>query len=301
MRNDQSMKLDFKVISLEDKPRICSILEASDFQSCEYSFANNFAWRRLAEAKICLYDGFYLLRSETHGGHVYTFPAGNGDIEEIISLMKQDAEAFGEKLRLITVLKEPADRLKELYGDSITVTPDRDGFDYIYNTKRMIDLPGKKLHGKRNHIANFKKLQWEYRPLTQDMFDECIKFSALEYNDRNGYTSHSAVAEQFAINAFLGYFKELGLCGGVLYQCGRLVGFTIGERLNSNTFVIHIEKALREVQGAYPTLFNEFLKSQASGYEFVNREDDVGIEGLRRSKMSFYPDYLLEKFTVDFK
>lgn len=294
------MGLEFRDISAGDRDWINELLRISDFQSCEYSFANNFAWRRLSDSKICRFKDFYFLRSFSDGKPFYTFPAGNGDLEEVIALMREDAGSFGSGLSLRAVLKPSADKLSELFGNRLSVRASRDSFDYIYSVKRLTELSGKKLHGKRNHISNFKKTPWEYKPLTEDKFDDCLTFSATEYNERNAYSSHSATAEQFAINAFFTNFRELDLKGGVLYQCGRLVGFTIGARLNSNTMDIHVEKALRSAQGAYPTLFNEFLKAEAQGFEYVNREDDVGIEGLRRSKLSYCPDYLLEKYNIDY-
>ena len=292
------MSLEFTEIDIKDKERITSLLKQSDFQSCEYSFANNLAWRMLASSKICFYKDFYFLRSFDNGLPRYTYPAGSGDIEELMQLLKEDANKFSSPLMLITVLKPCVEKLVSIYGDKVTAAADKDSFDYIYDAQKLITLSGKKYHGKRNHIANFKKSQWEYRTLEKELFDDCIAFSAEEFNAVNAYTSHSAVAEQFAIDIFFKYFDELGLKGGVLFQNGRLVGFTIGERLNSDTFVVHIEKALHEVQGAYPTLFNEFLKAQAGDARFINREDDVGLEGLRKSKLSYHPEYMLEKFSV---
>lgn len=292
------MCLDFSEICINDREWILPVLQQSNFQSCEYSFANNLAWRRLADSQICRYDDLYFLRSFDEGKPRYTFPAGNGDVGKLVELMSEDAAKYSEKLHLVTVLKPCVDRLREMYGDKVTAEADRASFDYIYLADKLISLSGKKYHGKRNHIANFKKSDWEYRTLDESMFYDCIAFSAEEFNAAAAYTSHSAVAEQFAIDMFFKYYKQLELKGGALYQNGKMVGFTIGERLNSDTFVIHIEKALHDVQGAYPTLFNEFIKKEAQGYKYINREDDVGIEGLRKSKLSYHPEYFLEKFDV---
>lgn len=292
------MKLNFRTININDKEWISSLLKLSDFRGCEYSFANNFAWRRLADTQISRYNDFYFLRSVINGETYYTYPAGDGDIERFIHVLFEETEGDNKAVKFISVLEDCAEHLRKIYGNRAVIVEDRDNFDYMYNTDELIELRGKKYHGKRNHIANFKKSDWEYKPLTPDLVDSCIEFSAVSFNAKNAYTSHTAVAEQFAINAFFDNYKALGLVGGVLYQNSVLVGFTMGEALNSDTFVIHIEKALPEIQGAYPTLFNEFIKANASGFRYINREDDVGIEGLRKSKLSYKPEFLLKKYIV---
>lgn len=292
------MDIEFSTITLNDGKWIIPLLRQSDFQSCEYCFANNLAWQRLSDSKICRYKDFYFLRSMSGDEPRYIFPSGSGDLKELTEKLREDAAAFSSPLVFTSVLSEGVQRLKEIYGDNMMVQSDRDAFDYIYLTEQLITLSGKKYHGKRNHIANFKKSQWEYKPLEEPLFNDCIEFATNDFNARNAYTSGSAVAEQYAINTFFSCFDELSLKGGVLYQNGRMVGFTIGEKLNSDTFIVHIEKALHDVQGAYPTLFNEFLKANAGDCKYVNREDDVGLEGLRKSKLSYHPEYLLEKFNV---
>lgn len=292
------MKLNFRTININDREWISSILKLSDFRGCEYSFANNFAWRRLADAQISRFGDFYFLRSRIDGEYYYTYPAGQGDIERFIDVLFEETQGENKQLKFISVLEDCAIRLKKIYGDRCEIVEDRDNFDYIYDTQELIELKGKKHHGKRNHIANFKKSDWEYKALTPDLIDDCIEFSTVSFNAKNAYTSHTAVAEQFAINAFFDNYQALRLVGGVLYRDSKLVGFTIGEALNSDTFVIHIEKALPEVQGAYPTLFNEFIKANASQFCYINREDDVGVEGLRKSKLSYKPEFLLKKYVV---
>ena len=295
------MELEYRIIELNDKEWITKALKASDFMGCEYSFANNFAWRRLSDSKVCRYKDFYFLKSVIENEVYYTYPAGNGDIAELFGLLLDECKREDRELKLISVLESCVANLVNVYGDRVVAEEDRSNFDYIYNTQELIELRGKKFHGKRNHIANFKKSDWEYKELTPELIDDCIEFSAVAFNEKESYTSHSAVAEQFAINTFFSYYDVLGLAGGVLYQNGKMVGFTFGEALNSETFVIHVEKALPEVQGAYPTLFNEFIKANASSFKYINREDDVGVEGLRKSKLSYRPEFLLKKYVVTIK
>ena len=301
--------LNFREIQLSDKMWIDKCLKVSDFRGCEYSFANNLAWRRLSDTVICHHNGFYISCSfDEKRKPVFTFPTGarcdREGIEKYKALfqdLKEYAQSVHSELRISSVNSEHLKWMQEFYGDEIEVRANRDSFDYIYKTENLIELKGKKYHGKRNHIKRFKDNDWSFEILTPKAFDECAAFAADFYNDNKSYDDYSAVVEQFVIHTFFADFEYLGLKGGVLRKNGEIVGFTIGEQLNSDTFVVHIEKAKSDIQGAYPVICNEFLKACASGLEYVNREEDLGIEGLRRSKLSYHPKFLLEKYAVTFK
>lgn len=298
---------DFREISLKDKEWINECLAVSDFRGCEYSFANNLAWRRLNDTVITKFNDFYISCSFYDGKPVVTFPTGvrcdDSGIEKYIELfdkLKKYFEDQDESLIVTSVSKENLEWFKEHYKDNIVISADRGSFDYIYNASDLIELKGKKYHGKRNHIKRFKDNDWSFEPLTSKNFDDCTAFAAEFYNNNDSYNDHSAVVEQYAIYVFFNNFEYLGLKGGLLRSQGDIVGFTIGEQVNSDTFVVHIEKALSDVQGAYPTICNEFAKANAQKLKYINREEDLGIEGLRKSKLSYNPAFLLEKYTVRF-
>jgi hypothetical protein len=296
---------DFRRIELADKEQINSCLAVSDFRGCEYSFANNLAWCRLADTLIAFHGDFYISCSFYDGNPYFTFPAGVFIDErgkekyfQLFSELKKYAENQGKKFAVTSVSADNLLWLQDEYGDKLITTAERDSFDYIYNSEDLINLQGKKYHGKRNHIKRFKEHDWSFKPITADDFDECIAFAAGFYN-RSDENDFSAVVEQYAINTFFNNFDCLGLSGGMLYSDGELAGFTIGERLNSDTFDVHIEKAKAEIQGAYPTLCNEFAKT-AADFKYINREEDLGLEGLRKSKLSYRPAFLQEKYTLLF-
>ncbi|MBQ7755929.1 MAG: DUF2156 domain-containing protein [Oscillospiraceae bacterium] len=291
--------LEFKKIDISDKKWIDELLALSDFKGCEYSFANNMAWQRLSNSKITRYKDFYLIGAVDSDEPFFTYPAGKGDIFELVDVL--DEFVGDKKLVMTSLTKENLEIFKQHYGDMITVEADEGHFDYIYNADDLKNMAGKKFHGKRNHIKRFKeKNDWEFKELSHDLFDDCISFAVNSYNENNDYDDYSAVCEQFAIHTFFENYETLGLKGGVLFANGQLAGFTIGEKINSDTFVVHIEKALSEIQGAYPTLCNEFAKTVDEDVKFINREEDLGIEGLRKSKRSYNPAFLLEKYTVIF-
>lgn len=297
---------DFRQIQLSDKDRVNACLAVSDFRGCEYCFANNLAWRRLADTLITFDDDFYISCSFYDGNPHFTFPSGvtldNAGKEKYLDLfgkLKIYTESQGKTFVITSVSADNLPWLKEAYGDTIDVEADRDGFDYIYNSGDLINLQGKKYHGKRNHIKRFKDHDWSFRLITADDFDECTAFAAGFYNDSEK-NDFSAVVEQYAIYTYFRNFDHLGLVGGALYYEGRMAGFTIGEKLNSDTFDVHIEKARTDIQGAYPTLCNEFVKAAAADFKYINREEDLGLEGLRKSKLSYRPAFLQEKYTITF-
>lgn len=293
---------DFREIELSDKPWIDELLAKSDFMGCEYSFANNVAWRRLSDSVISRYKDYYLISTQDDENVYLTYPAGEGDILELINMFNKYCNELGKKFVMSSVTTKNLEFLKDVFNDKIeNIKSDPDYYDYIYNAEDLINLRGKKYHSKRNHISNFKKQPWEYKELTPNLFDDCIKYITDRYNKRTDTDDFSAIVEQFAINTFFNNFEYMNLKGGVLYQNDKIVGVTIGEQLNSNTLVVHIEKASSDINGAYPTLCNEFAKANAFDLKYINREEDLGIEGLRKSKRSYNPCFQLEKHMVTFK
>ena len=291
---------EFRKIDISDKPWITELLRKSDFRGCEYSFANNMAWHRLYETKICRYKDFYISCSEKDGLH-FTFPAGEGDYKEVLTLLRKYAEERGEPFVVSSVLTENLPLFEEYFPDEYTVENDESGNDYIYLAENLRELRGKKYHGKRNHLKRFYETDWSYSKMTERDFDECIEFAVKSYNENMSYDDESSVGEQFAINTFFNNFDALDLLGGVIRVGGKVEGFTIGSRINSDTMDIHVEKANAAVNGAYTAIMNEFAKAESAEFTYINREEDLGLEGLRRSKRSYCPEFMLVKNTVIFK
>ena len=294
--------LDFRTIELSDSERIKKLLSLSDYRGCEYCFANNFAWHRLADTKIAFYKDFYISCSFKYGIH-FTYPAGKGDIADIIGQMREYAESNNSPLIISSVCEEEKRQLASVFGsDSFTVEQNRDSYDYIYNVSDLVNLSGRKYHSKRNHLSKFRSsFNYTFDAITENDFDDCIKLAALSYNEKSGYDSDSAVAEQYAINAFFNHYNELSLVGGILRVDGAIAAFSIGERINSDTIGVHIEKADTSFEGSFTAVNNEFLKMYGGNFTYVNREEDMGIDGLRKAKQSYYPAFMQIKNTITFK
>lgn len=296
--------LDFRIISENDMERIKKALGCSKFRGCEYCFANNFAWRRMSDSKITFFEDFYIICafSTESGFPEFSYPSGEGNIKKVILAMQEYSEKNNSPLIINSVLEENIEIIKEIFGERAEVTSDEGGFDYIYLRENLAELKGKKYHGKRNHINRFKDLyDYEFREIRKSDYDDIFVFSTKLYNDKDGYDTDSEVAEQFAINAFLENYEKFGLSGGILFADGKIVGYTIGEPITEDTFGIHIEKADTSFHGSYAMINNCFAKSIDKKYKYLNREEDLGIEGLRKAKRSYNPEYLLKKFTITVK
>lgn len=289
--------IDFKAIDISDRDWINKCLEKSDFQGCEYSFANNFIWSEVSNIKVARFSGRYVVKwGEKEPS--FLFPAGGGDLKECIGGIIDYCGKNGYKLKFYDVPKSACEQLLNEYPDEFTAEPDRDSYDYIYKVSDLTELKGKKYHSKRNFINRFKGLDWQFEKITEENIGECAAMSE-QWCVLNGCESdESKKSEAHAVKRALEYFDSLKLSGGLIRLNSKVVAFSIGERLNSNTFVVHIEKAFSDIPGAYPLINREMLKAFAGDYEFVNREDDVGSEGLRKAKLSYNPTELFEKYTI---
>ena len=219
--------------------------------------------------------------------------------------MEEDAARIGRRPVLWTVADVKA-RLEEMFPGRYEFSPVRRSFDYLYETEKMISLAGKKYQPKRNFISRFKAQNpgWTYESIRPDgdpelcrrQLEECRTMTD-EWCALNGCTHNESMQmEACAVRKALEDFVPLRLSGGMLRSGGRLVAYTLGERLNSDTFIVHVEKAFSDVTGAYPMINRTFLEHEAAGLQYVNREDDAGDEGLRKAKLSYHPAYMLEKY-----
>lgn len=290
--------LDFHTPTLEDKPWVDSVLSEYKCMNCAFTFAQMYLWSLHYGTQICRYGDCLLGR----GGidrHRYYYPIGSYDITEIVNVLSKDAAERGEELVLILAEDWQACELEEAFPDRFTRSSERDDCDYIYKASDLIDLPGRRYHGKRNHISRFTREHpdWSYEPMSQENAEECIRACHI-WHDAQVDADSSLTHERFILEKAIAQREVLGLTGGLIRCDGQVAAFTLGERLNKNTFVVHFEKALPGYEGAYPVINNQFAARELREYEYINREEDLGIEGLRKAKLSYHPAILLEKFTL---
>lgn len=290
--------LEFHELTLEDRDWATAALRASDFMGCEYSFANNLAWRRLFHTTAANWNGFFINKAQGEYGPQFTYPAGQGDVRMMISALMDYSNQQGAPLILTGVTKPVLENIEALFPDFFDVTHCEDSDDYIYLASDLATLKGRNYHQKRNHLHKFEKYGGVYAPLREKDFDDCITLSAMTYNTKNGQTDESSLVEQFVIHTLFSHFDELGLNGGTLRVDGKLVAFCIGEQINSNTLNVHIEKADTAFDGSFAAINHLYVRNAAGNLTYINREEDMGIEGLRKAKRSYRPVFMLEKFCL---
>lgn len=294
--------LNFKKIELEDKEWIDECLKQADYRGCEYSFGCNYIWRNIYHIMGCKVNGFYCTFAGEEGSKYYNYPAGSGDMKEVISLLMEDAKERNIPFVLRGMTKEQVSTLEELFPDTFDFELKRDESDYIYAVDKMTSLAGKKLHGKRNHIARFKDCKdWEYVQINEDNIHECIEMNKKWCSHYDCHTKPGLKEEMCAVDQAIIHFKELGFVGGFIRREGEVVAYSIGEPLSSDTFVVHIEKAFHDIQGAYPIINQQFIEHNCQDFTYVNREEDTGNEGLRKAKLSYYPEIILDKYKATLK
>ena len=295
----------FKDIELSDKEWADPLLAVSDYRATEYCFTTLYIWAGMFGTRIARYRDWLLIRSDGEEGCAnYIFPAGSGDVQEVLQVMEEDAASIGRK-PVIWAIADARDTIEAAFPGQYRFTQIRKSFDYLYETEKMISLAGKKYQPKRNFISRFKTQNpdWSYERILSDNPSECSSQlkECLAMTDEwcamNGCLHNESMQmEACAVRIALRDFVALGLKGGILRSGGRIVAYTIGERLNSDTFIVHVEKAFSDVTGAYPMINQCFLAHEASGLRYVNREDDAGDEGLRKAKLSYNPVLMLEKY-----
>ncbi|MDR0729442.1 MAG: phosphatidylglycerol lysyltransferase domain-containing protein [Prevotellaceae bacterium] len=292
--------LPFHKISLDDRDEINRRLALSDFRAAEYSFANSFNWGLAFGIEIAYFDRFLLLRSGDNPKY-YLYPPGAGDVRTAIQAILDDASEGDYTACIRAILPEQKAEMEQWFPNRFRFTPQRHSFDYIYHSEDLMRLAGKKYQAKRNHAARFRKtFDWAYEPVTGANLSECVAMNK-EWCRLYGCNDNlSLKAETCAVQRALLYFFEEELLGGLLRVDGRVIAYTVGERLNSDTLIVHIEKAFSEsFPGAYQVINQEFVQRHADGLAYVNREDDTGDAGLRKAKLSYHPAFLLEKYLAE--
>lgn len=278
--------INFKRIELSDCEIYNSFLENTNLLSCENPFVNLLIWQRAYENMMAVSDNCLLLRSGTEGEWIYRLPRGENTEKCLQELFENLTPDFW-----ICEDEEVPQFIKENYN----FYESRNDFDYIYLRDDLANLAGKKYHSKRNHISAFsKKYKWKYSAINKKNIDD-VKACARKWYSQRQLDSHLEY-EKEGINLILDNMESLGVIGGAIYVDGNVVAFTLGSPLNKEVFVTHIEKALPEFAESYTVINCEFAKNELSAYKYINREDDMGIDGVRKAKLSYKPHILLKKY-----
>ena len=291
------MIIPFRPIIVADADLLRSYMMESKCMNCDMNVANLCSWQFLYHTEYAIVEGFLVLRFVSDGHVTYMKPIGKGNLRHVLELLMADARSLGDTFIMACVCPCAQALMDESMPASFTYSVDRDRADYLYLREKLVSLSGKKLQPKRNHISKFKRSypSYEYRPLTADLVPECIRLGEEWCRTNDCREQRAMQAEQKMISYALKHIEELHIVGGTLFVEGRMVAFTFGARINAEAFDVCVEKADTTYDGAYAMINNEFVSRLPEDIVYINREEDLGLEGLRRAKLSYYPELILDK------
>lgn len=293
--------LNFKEI---EKEKLCEYKKYYDYSNAityDVNILNAYLWRNEYNIRFAIYDDTLIKAYFNDDGTVwgYTMPVGKnvlGAVDEIIADAKERSCE-----PMISILTNGSRALLEtLFPSKFEYVRSPENQDYLYLTKDLITLVGKKFHAKRNHISKFYKLYPNAHFETMDESNKLDAFTvAIKWCQENNIDTENN-EELNAITESLENFEEFGMRGALIYVDDEPVAMTIGSEISKKCFDINFEKALREYDGIYSVICNEFAKTLTE-YEFINREEDMGIEGLRKSKLSYNPIQIIDRYNATLK
>ncbi|MBE0676202.1 MAG: DUF2156 domain-containing protein [Bacteroidales bacterium] len=289
--------IEFREVTIDMKPLVDSYFRNSGNMGCEFTFSNLFIWRKKNKTTIAEYKGFLFVRYIIGGKCYFLRPVAKSpetDIKPAFEALIEYTRATCCKLVIAGITSEGKAQIEGVMPDIFDFEARPDWFDYIYNADDLINLRGSKYQAKRNHINKFEQLKGK------DTFEEMGSHNIADcletYNRWAAARDQEELRdEQAAVAEALNNFEALGLKGGLSRSGGNVCAFTVGAELSSDVFVIHIEKGLIECVGVYAAINRDFARHYLRGYRYINREEDMGIEGLRKAKQSYYPAIHLEK------
>lgn len=293
--------IEFKPINVEDKLLFESYLIDGNERGCNYNFANLYMW---GFHQAAIFNNHIVLLAQFNNFKVYLYPIGHGDNKSVLDAVIADAKERGILCRITGMRASDKQTLDELYPGMFQFMDDRNSHDYVYTIDDLADLKGRKYHGKRNHYHRFCDTFPNYtaEPICKEnliqarqMIERWYEVKLQENPDRDYHMEQTAIARAFD------NYHELGMEGLALLDGGRVLAVTLGSRMAEDTFDVHFEKAYWAVDGAYTAInyeFARYIRNKLPQIKYLNREEDMGIEGLRKSKESYKPHHMVEKISA---
>jgi hypothetical protein len=290
---------EFAPLALEHKPVIDALFSRIEPRISEFTFTNLFMWRHYYNLSVSRSGSFTVFLARPDGKPPFFLPVwGKGDPCPVLRNCLHHLEHLSGNGHIERVSEDYMARVGQPPPD-VEVTPDPNNDDYVYTTKDLITLAGRRYDAKRNHISKFEKQwMWEYRPINDELVHHCQELADKWCIQRNCADSPTLAAEQRAVREFFDNYQALGVRGGVIMLDGKVAAFAAGERLNRDTFVVHLEKADPAIGELYAVINREFNRRECAQFKYVNREQDLGEDNLRKAKQSYRPVMMVKKFKI---
>ena len=285
------MTLSFHQLTLSDREAVQAVTLNAGRRNCNYTFANLVGWQFWYYTEVCVLDDAVVLRYTHEGERAYMVCTAKNISKELLEALLDDAQG-----NLVLIGLED-DQLTQLYTLnsklSTKIEPVRNQYYYIYRRTDLAELHGSHLNAKRNHIHRFRAEHpdFEYRPLTPELFDECRRLTEVWQEEKDA--SDTIDAEKQVMETIFSNWDALGMIGGSIFVDGQMVAFTYGAAVTIDTIDICVEKADRRIEGAFAIINQQFAEHLPEQFIYLNREEDMGIPGLRQAKLSYHPEILL--------
>ena len=294
--------IEFHAISILDKEWIDRHLRCENSPSADFNFGNMFIWDWHYRQLVCDFGDRTLTKVRLHGKPAFVYPVGCGPLQPAIQALRAYAAMKEYPFLLRGITETQKALLEEEFPGCFQFCEEEKYADYVYEAEKLATYAGKALHGKKNHCNRFEaEHDWSFVPLTRELIPACDAMLSAWTEDNAERLDESVVYEHDAIERAFDHYEELGLEGGVLFAEGKVLGFSFGEMTSADTFNVHVEKAAADVNGAYPMVCRELtrmLLGRHPGLKWMNREDDMGLEAIRKSKESYKPAFLLRKYAA---
>ena len=291
------MILHFHQLTLSDRKAVQAVTLHAGRRNCNYTFANLVGWQFWYYTEVCVLDDAVVLRYTHEGERAYMVCTAKDISKELLDALLDDSQG---NLVLIGLEDDQVTQLQTSNSKLQTkVSPVRNQYDYIYRRIDLANLHGSHLNAKRNHIHRFRAEHpdFEYRQLTPELFDECRRLTEIwqeEKNENQNENENKAIdAEKQVMETIFSNWDTLGMIGGSIFVDGKMVAFTYGAAVTNDTIDICVEKADRRIEGAFAIINQQFAEHLPEQFVYLNREDDMGIPGLRQAKLSYHPEILL--------
>jgi len=295
--------MEFSEICINDKALFDKYLRECEPQASEQTFTNFFMWREYYKFRYAVIGDLLCVVSADEKSDPFAFaPMGacnDENFAEAVSGLRKYFKMQGWRLRFSRVTDKELPYFKKFVSSEKDIRIDRNNSDYVYLTKNLIELSGKKYDGKRNHIKRFKKqYEYEYVKLGPEHIDQCSRIMLEWCESKNCHCQQGEYCERHANMELLKNFGALDVKGALIKVNGKFEAFTVGEMLNRDTAVIHIEKANSAIHGIYAFINQQFCEHEWYNTRYINREQDLGIEGIRKAKLSYNPVRMVDKYTI---
>lgn len=300
MNSDYSLA-SFKRIEITDKPVFDQFFLADPPQASEYTFTNLFMWRRKYNTKWSVsHNCLVVILEQAPGKFMALQPVGLGNKTEALNFLCRVLESQDLNPLIGRVTDDFVDMFVD--GSRFDLMEDPDNSDYVYLAEKLIKLSGNKYHRKKNHLNRFiKNFDFQYRNFSPELIDSVLSLQETWCEFKDCYEDDNLFHEDRAVCDALTHYQTLGFTGGAILIEGQVQAFSFGEMLNTDTAVIHIEKANPEIDGLYTVINQRFCAAAWTNARFVNREQDLGLEGLRKAKQSYYPHHMVNKWIVQMR